>query len=153
MPYDDQRYYTIQSMSLADTSDAIGTAAAARAVLHRKTMLKAITVKDWNVEALVGATCTGTGGVTTEVYQLAIGKSTGGTGSVTTYGTAYVGGTAGAYGSGGAADNSVVDASLTEFNLAAGDDIIFSAEVGTALGDNSLVARANVSYVETFTGG
>jgi hypothetical protein len=142
--YDDSRYGVTQSMVLAKAADgAIGSANASRTELNRRTLLKNVTVKDWNLEVLTGATCTGTGGVSTEIYQLAIGKSLGGTGSISTFGTAQVG-------TAGAADNSVIDATCTETNFVAGDDIVFSAEVGTALGDNSLVARANISYVERF---
>ena len=142
--YDDPRWGVVQSMVLAKAADgAIGSANATRTELNRRTVLKNITVKDWNLEVLVGATCTGTGGVTTEIYQLAIGKSAAGTGTVATIGTAQVG-------TAGAANGSVIDATCTETNFDAGDDIIFSAEVGTALGDNSLQARANVSYVERF---
>ena len=130
--YDDPRWGVVQTMVLANVADgAIGSANAARAELNRRTLLKNITVKDWNLEVLVGATCTGTGGVTTEIYQLAVGKSAAGTGAIATIGTAQVG-------TGGAANDSVIDATCTETNFDAGDDIIFSAEVGTALGDNSL---------------
>jgi len=142
--YDDPRWGSIKDMALASVGDAaIGSANSARTELNRRTMLNNVTIKDFNLEVLVGATCTGTGGVTTEIYQVAIGKSLDGTGAIVTYGTAQVG-------TAGAADNTVIDGSLTEFNLDAGDDIVFSAEVGTALGDNSLQARAVVSYVERF---
>jgi len=146
MSYEDPRYGVIQSLCMANAADAaVGSAAAARVELHRKTFLKAVTVKDWNLEVLTGATCTGTGGVVGEVYQLAIGKSLAGTGSLSMLGTAQVG-------TAGQANDSILDAALTETNFAAGDDIIFTAEIGTALGDNSLVARANVSYVERYVG-
>ena len=146
MSYEDPRYGVIQSLCLANIADgAIGSAAASRVELHRKTFLKAVTVKDWNLEVLTGATCTGTSQVVGQVYQLAIGKSLAGTGSLSMLGTALVG-------TAGQADDSVLDATLTETNFAAGDDIIFTAEIGTALGDNSLVARANVSYVERYVG-
>jgi hypothetical protein len=142
--YDDPRYGVVQSMVLAKKADGtIGSANSTRGELERRTLLKNITVKDWNLEVLTGATCTGTSQVTTQIYQLAIGKSVDGTGSISTIGTAAVG-------TAGAADNTVIDASCTETDFDAGDDIIFSVEVGTALGDNSLAARANVSYVERF---
>jgi len=144
MAYDDPRYGVIQSLAMAKAADAaIGSANAARSVLQRKTFMKNVTVKDFNIEVLTGATCTGTSQVSTQIYQLAIGKSLGGTGSLATFGTAVVG-------TAGAADGTVIDGSLTETNFVAGDDITFSVEVGTALGDNSLIARANVSYVERY---
>lgn len=143
--YDDHRYNTLQQMVLAKVADgAIGSAAgASRVELNRRTVMANITVKDFNLEVLVGATCTGTGGVATEVYTLTIGKSVDGTGAFSAIGTATVG-------TAGQADASVLDGSVTETNLDAGDDIVFAMEAGTALGDNSLQARAVVSYVEHF---
>jgi len=144
--YDDPRFGVIQQMTLAENADtAIGSARAAAVELNRKTVLTNITVKDWNLECLVGATCTaGTAGAgATEVYTLTIGKSAAGTGTYAAIGTATVG-------TAGQADNSVLDCTCTETNFSAGDDIVFRAEIGTSLGDNSLVARANVSFVERF---
>lgn len=142
--YDDPRFGVVQSMILANKADGtIGSANAAALVLNRKTMLKNVTVKDFNLEVLTGATCTGTGGVATEVYTLTVGKSLAGTGTVVPFGTATVG-------TGGAADKSVVDGSVTETNMDIGDDVVYQAEIGTALGDNALAARANVSYVERY---
>lgn len=142
--YDDPRWGVKRSITLADNADgAIGSARSAAVELNRKTMFDNVTIKDFNIECLVGATCTGTGGVATEVYTLTIGKSVDGTGAFSAIGTATIG-------TAGHADNSVVDAAVTETNLDAGDDLVFRAEIGTSLGDNSLVARAHVSYVERF---
>jgi len=142
--YDNPRFGVVQQMTLAKAADAaIGSARAAAAEIDRKTVMTNITVKDFNLEVLVGATCTGTSEVSTQIYLLTVGKSAAGTGAYAAFGTATVG-------TAGAADLSVIDGSVTETNLAAGDDIVFRAEIGTALGDNSLVARANVSYVEHF---
>jgi hypothetical protein len=142
--YDDLRWGVLHQMTLSNNADAaIGSARAAAVVLARKTFMENVTVKDFNLEVVVGATCTGTGGVATEVYTLIIGKSAAGTGAVSAIGTATVG-------TGGAADDSVVDGTVTETNFSSGDDIVFQASIGTSLGDNSLVARANISYVERY---
>ena len=143
--YDDPKWGVIQEMVLGKAADAaIGSANAARAVLQQITLLKNITVKDLNLEVKTGATCTGTGGVTTEVYTLKVGKVLGGTASTAiAFGTLSVG-------TAGQANASILDGSLTETNLVAGDDIQFFAEIGTALGDNSLVAKAHLSYVEHY---
>lgn len=147
MAYDDPRFGgIIQSLSMAKAADAaIGSANVARVELQRKTFMKNVTVKDFNIEVITGATCTGTSQVLTQIYQLGIGKALGGTGDVSILGTALVG-------TAGAADGSVLDGVLAETNFVAGDDIVFSVEIGTALGDNSLIARANVSYVERYVG-
>ena len=142
--YDDDRFDVVQHMTLGKAADAaLGSAFSAQTKFDVKTMLTNVTIKDWNLRCLVGATCTGTGGVTTEVWTLKLGYSSAGTGALTAIGTATVG-------TGGQADMSVLDASVTETNLAAGDDVIFYTDAGTALGDNSLVVRADVSFVEHY---
>jgi len=143
--YDDPAFGVLQRMQLANEADAaLGSAFAAQTEFCRKTLMTGITVRDFNLEVTTGATCTGTGGVTTEVWTLKIGKSAAGTGALSAIGTATVG-------TGGAADNSVVDASVTETDFSAGDDIVFYTDAGTALGDNSLKCRADVSYTERYT--
>jgi hypothetical protein len=133
-------------MVMANGADAaIGSANASQTILNRQTFFNNVTVTDYNLQVLTGATCTGTGGVATEVYTLGIGKSAAGTGSITLIGTATVG-------TGGAADDTVIDGTVTSTNFDDGDDIVWTAEVGTALGDNSLVARVNVKYVERYVG-
>ena len=109
MTYDDPRFGgIIQNLSMAKAADAaIGSANAARSVLQRKTFMKNVTVKDFNIEVITGATCTGTSQVLTQIYQLGIGKSLGGTGDVSILGTALVG-------TAGQADGSVLDGALTE---------------------------------------
>jgi len=143
--YDSDRYGARHVLVMAKVADgALGSAASAQTEYNRKTMMMAVTIKDWNLEVLTGATCTGTGGVTTEVWTLKLGKSAAGTGSISNIGSITVG-------TAGAADNSIVDGTVTETNLAAGDDLVWYTDAGTALGDNSLIARANVLYVERYT--
>ena len=143
--YDDPRWGALRNTVLAATSDAIGSAHSARTELNRRTMMANITVKDFNLEVLTGATCTGTGGVPGETWVLTVGKSLAGTGAFAAFGTASVG-------TAGQADDTVLNGSVTETNLNSGDDLVFAAEIGTALGSNALLARANISYVERYVG-
>ena len=135
---------------------AIGSANAARTVLDRHTFMEAVTLKDWNLKVKTGATCTGLpSNLNTELYVLCLGKSPAGTGLEDIGGSAWVAGTAAsdapAASAVKAADLSVVDAAVDETQFDAGDDLVFFAEIGTALGDNSLVANACIDYVSRFT--
>ena len=143
--YDDSRWGTLRRISLRNTADGgLGSAVASQTILDRRTFMANVTIKDMNLAVDVGATCTGTGGVATEVYTLKLGYSTAGTGTITAIGTATIG-------TGGQADNTVLDGTVTETNLSSGDDILFYRDTGTALGDNSLVVRdLDVSYVERY---
>ena len=155
-PADPFRYDTRQNILLGAGYGAIGSANAARTYLDRHTFMTAVTVKDWNLKVLTGATCTGLpSNLNTELYVLCLGKAPAGTGLEDIGGSAWVAGTAAsdapAASAVAAADVSVVDAAITETDFDAGDDIIFFAEIGTALGDNSLIAHASVDYVERLT--
>jgi hypothetical protein len=137
--YTDGRFGVRQNVVFGQQG-AIGSANAARTVVGRHTFMTAVTVQDWNLRVRTGATCTGTAAVpTTEKYVLCLGRI------LTLISGSAVIGTA------GAADNSVIDDSLTATNFDAGDDICLFAEIGTALGDNSLIAEASVDYVERYT--
>lgn len=151
--YDDHRYNTVQQMQFANAADAtLGSARSARVEVQRKTMLTNIVVKDWNLEVITGATCTGTG-VALESYNFGLAKSAAGTGTLALLGNIYIGGTSAieTYGV-KAADGSVIDGSMTASDLTvdAGDDLIFTSEIGTALGDATVQVRANVAFVEQF---
>jgi hypothetical protein len=143
--YTDGRFGVRQNVVFGQQG-AIGSANAARTVVGRHTFMTAVTVQDWNLRVRTGATCTGTAAVpTTEKYVLCLGRMAAGTGTLTLISGSAVIGTA------GAADGSVIDDSLTATNFDAGDDICLFAEIGTALGDNSLIAEASVDYVERYT--
>ena len=139
--YDDARYGAVHSMHLGTAKAANTSVIATRVEIDRKTMLRAVTIKDWNVQVLNGATCTGT--QNSNRFNIAISKSLAGTGAVTPMGSAVIG---------TAADGAVVDSSLTETNLTAGDDLVLSYEVGTALAAGTLRVEADVSMVEKFLG-
>lgn len=142
--YDSDRWGAIRQFTMGKAADAaFGSAFAAQTKFDIKTMMANVTIKDMNLRCLVGATCTGTGGVATEVWTLKLGYSAAGTGTLTNIGSITVG-------TGGQADMSVVDGSVTETDLSAGDDVIFYTDAGTALGDDSLIGRLDVSYVERY---
>lgn len=135
--YDDSRFGVIQQLHLGTGRAANTSVIGTRVEVDRKTMLAAVTIKDWNVQVLDGATCTG--GVN---FNVALSKSLAGTGAVTPFGSAGIA---------AAADGAVQDAACTETNLAAGDDLVLSYEVGTALPAGGLRVEADASYVQTFT--
>jgi len=142
MPYDDQRYYAVQTMSFDDATTHTGTIGT-RVEVERKTIMNACTVKDFNVRIKSGHTMTAT--VATEQINMAISKSLAGTGAVTPFGSANM-----ATG----ADNTVIDGTVTETDFASGDDIVFSLELGTAAtADGTVTVGADVTYVEKFAGG
>ena len=154
--YSDPRFGVRQNILMGIGYGAIGSANAARTTLDRHTFMTAVTVKDFNLKVLTGATCTGlASNLNTELYVLCLGKSPAGTGLEDIGGSAWVAGTAAsdapAASAVKAADKSVVDATITETDFDAGDDLVFFAEIGTALGDNSLIAHASVDYVERYT--
>jgi len=140
MGYDDPRYGVVQRMTLrgkAAQTSVIG----ARVEADRRTLMTGITVKDFNVFFVDGATTTGAAATT--AFKVGLAKSLGGTGAVTLFGTAVVG---------TQANGSVLDGAVTETSFVAGDDIVLSYEAGTALPAGALQIEADVSYVEQFTG-
>lgn len=135
--YDDPAYGVLQRMTLANEADAaLGSAFASQTTFARETMMTGVTIKDFNVVVLSGCTCTGAG-----AWTLKIGKSAAGTGAISAIGTA----SATTH-----ADDTVIDGSVTETNLDAGDDLVFYHDAGTALGDNALACKAVVSYTEHY---
>jgi len=143
--YSDSRYVTSKNLSLRGI--AVQTSViASDTVIERRTLMEAITVKDWNVVVRSGDVLTGT--ADSASWRVAIGKSAAGTGAITGIGTAKlsalsIGGTY--------SNNTVVDGSLTETNFSAGDDIVFYYKAGTALPAGTVRLDADVLYVERYT--
>ena len=138
--YDNAAYATPQQLrmgtGLAANTSVIGT----RVEIDRMRMLGNVTIRDWNIRLLEGSTSTGTHNPGR--WNVALSKSLGGTGAVTPMGSAVIG---------TAADGDIVDASLTPTNLVAGDELVLSYEVGTALPADTLkVEGADVEYVQHF---
>ena len=143
MPYDDEKYDTKQNIHMGTGHAAQTSTISARAEIDRKTMMQGVRIKDWNVQVLTGGTFTGTGANFAGV-NVAISKSLGGTGTVTPFGSAALNTNA---------DGSVVDATCTETNLVAGDDLVLSYEAGTGAPALAPLVEADVQYVEKFVGG
>jgi len=137
--YDDPRFGAVHSMNLRGKA-AQTSVRAARVEADRRTMLRAVTIKDWNVFFVDGATTTGTALATK--FKMCIAKSVAGTGTVTPFGTAYCG---------TQANGTVQDGSVTETDLDAGDDLLLTYEAGTALPAGAVQCEADVSYVERYT--
>ncbi len=137
--YDDNRFQTIQRGHLGSGRAANTSVIGSRVEIDRKTMLSPVTIKDFNVQIIGGATSTGTDN--SERFNVAIGKSLGGTGAIVPMGSAVIG---------TAADGEVVDASLTETDLVAGDDLVLSYEIGTSLPAGILKVEGDFSFVERF---
>lgn len=139
MAYDDPRFGVQQTITLRGKA-AQTSVRAAQVVADRRTMLHAVTVKDFNVHFVDGATTTGTALATK--FKMCVAKSAAGTGAVTAFGTAYCG---------TQANGTVQDGAITETNLDAGDDLLLTYEAGTALPAGTVQAEADVQYVERYT--
>ena len=114
---------------------AMTSVQASAATVARITVMRAVTIQDWNVQVLNGATCTGAG-----AFVITLNRSLAGTGANAAIGTATIAGTA--------ANDTVVDATVvtgTGANMAAGDDIVIATVAGTALPADAV--RFNV-YVD-----
>lgn len=142
MSYADPKFGVEQILCLrgkANQTSVIGT----RVEADRRTMMEAVTIKDWNVHFVVGDTTTGTS-ANHNGWKIELSKSAAGTGAVTPFGTAWCG-------TAGQANGSVLDASCTETNFSAGDDLVLSYGVGTALPAGVLRVEADIKYVERYT--
>ena len=137
--YDDPRFGVIQTQTLRGKASQTSVRAA-RVEADRRTMLKNVTIKDWNVFFVDGATTTGAAATT--AFKICLAKAAAGTGAVTPFGTALCG---------TQANGSVLDGSLTETNLDAGDDLVLSYEAGTALPAGTVQVESDVSLVERYS--
>jgi len=140
MAYDDGRYGVNQVMHLRGKA-AQTSVRAAQVIADKRRFMSSVTVKDFNLLFVTGGTTTGV--ITTAGYIIGIGKSLGGTGAISLIGTAYCG---------TQADNSMLNAAVTETNFVAGDDVVLTYEAGTALPAGEILIEADVSYVEHFVG-
>lgn len=141
--YSDPRYGVKETICIPSYQSAVQTSViASNTNFARMTLMKNVTVKDFNINFL--AACTASG-ATSEAWRIALGYSLAGTGTVTAIGTATVGS-----GSNQAA-GSVLDASVTETNLSAGDDLVAMYLAGTALpAGTSQINCVQVSVQERF---
>lgn len=140
MAYDDGRYGANQVMRLRGR--AVQTSVrAAQVITDKRRFMSSVTIKDWNLLFVAGDTTTGV--ITATGYIIGLGKSLGGTGAISLFGTAYCG---------TQADNSILNAAVTETHFVAGDDLVLTCEAGTALPLGDIQIEADVSYVEHFVG-
>ena len=140
--YDDPKYGVQQRMTLLGRANQTSVIAS-RTEADRRTMMEAVTIKDWNIKYVVGDTTTGTS-ANHNAWKICLGYSLAGTGAFTAIGTAYCG-------TAGQATGSIQDGSVTETNLSAGDDIVLAYEAGTALPAGVLRVESDVQYVERYT--
>ncbi len=126
--YSDPSYGSKKSIELLDTAALNGTAAAATDQVY--TVMAPITVTDWNVRVTTAGSGT--------LRNVILGKSLGGTGTVTAIGTIAVG---------TASADTVKDGTVTSTSLVAGDDLVVQI-AGT--GATVAVVAPVVQYVEKF---
>ena len=138
--YSDPRYGTKQDLYLPNIGQETSVQAAVKE-LGRLTFNNAVRIEDVNFSILTGATQTGTAAAARNGYT--VGKSLGGTGTVSSIATLFVGGTH--------ADATVNEATVTKTNLVSGDDLVFQINVGTGLAISKFRVDAQVTYVENFT--
>jgi hypothetical protein len=130
MAYDHPRYGTRQVLTIGEDITLAGTIASA-AEITRVTAFTNIKLKDINVAIKTGGTAAGP--------AFTVNKSAAGTGALSAIGTVTFGTNA---------DNTVLDGSLTETAIAAGDDIVLKSVAGTAA--SSPVFNVHIDYVENF---
>lgn len=137
--YDNHSFNAFQRMHLGTGRAANTSVVGSRVEIDRKTMFEAVTIRDWNLQIIEGATSTGTHNPGR--FNVALSKSLAGTGALVPMGSAVIG---------TAADGIVVDGTLTETDMVAGDDLIMSYEAGTALPAETIKVEGDVSYVQRF---
>ena len=142
MPYDDHGYGTVQTVQVTAVNQTSVRAATVAVAAH--TFMSAVTVTDFNISWLgdvAGAALALTGTQDSNRLILGIGKSVAGTGTITQLGTCVLG---------TAALGSVIDGTCAATNFDAGDDLVLTANAGTALVALQWNATANVKYKERF---
>lgn len=112
--YSDPRFGTRQVFPLNESGSLAGTSASASEI-GRYTLFEDAQILDWNLRIKTGGTAA--------VQSVLIGYSLGGTGAFTAIGTQALG---------TCADSTVLDASLTETALSAGDDIVVQKAAATS---------------------
>jgi len=136
--YSEASYGGRQNIKFGLHSSVDGTYQSAVSIA-RYTFMYPAKVVDWNVEILAGATDL------TNLTNFTIGKSLGGTGAVSGFGTADMLGATATH-----ANGTVVDASATETSFVAGDDVVLQG-LGTV--GHAMVIKPNLEIQEVFTQG
>lgn len=138
--YSDPRYGTKQDLHLPNIGEETSVQGAVKEIA-RYTFNNAVRIEDANFSILTGATQTGVAAAARNGYTL--GKSLGGTGTVSSIATLFIGGTH--------ADATVNEPTVTKTNFVAGDDLVFQINVGTGLAISAFRVDAQATYVEKFT--
>jgi len=133
--YSDASFGAHQTLNMGNKGSIDGTYQSASDIV-RHTFMKPVSTLDWNLSILTGGTNLGA-----DVFFY-VGKSLGGTGTVSVIGTADP-----LQGTGTYSDASVLDASLTATSFVAGDDLVFQA-IGTI--GHAMVVQPMVEYTEAF---
>lgn len=142
MAYDNDQYGAQQTVAITAVNQTSVRAATVAVASH--TFMQAVTVTDWNLAWLgdvAGAALALTGTQDSNRLILGIGKKVGGTGAITQLGTTVLG-TAALGGS--------VDGTCASTNFSAGDDVVLTANAGTALVALQWNATLNVMFKERF---
>lgn len=129
--YSDDAFATNQTLMFTSGGALNGTATAAATILSH-TCLYNCKVSDWNGRVKAGGTDAG-------VISLIIGKSAAGTGAFSAIGTMALG---------THAINTVIDATMTETDFDAGDDIVIQRSAGTST--SVLAIAPTVAIIEKF---
>jgi hypothetical protein len=133
--YGEDSYGSRKDLMMGNKGSIDGTYQSAVDIV-RHTFMKPAKVVDWNLSIMAGGTNLGA-----DVFFY-LGKSAGGTGAVTAFGTADP-----LQGTGTHADASVLDASATATTFSAGDDLVFQA-VGTI--GHAMIISPHAEYLENY---
>jgi hypothetical protein len=133
--YSDPSYGAKRNLTMGNKGSIDGTYQADTDIV-RVTFMHPAKVTDWQLSILTGGTNLGA-----DVFFY-LGKSVGGTGAVSVFGTADP-----LQGTGTHADASVLDASVTTTSFSTGDDLVFQA-VGTI--GHAMIVNPIVEYLEAF---
>lgn len=131
--YSDPTYGAEKRMTIPGGAIALNGTVTSTTEKARSTVMEPITVTDMNVEVLVAGTAVDT--------KVVLGKSLGGTGTISAFGTVTLTGTKTA--------NSVIDATATATNFVAGDDIVFARLAGTET-ETAIRVQGVVQYKERY---
>ena len=142
MAYDDDQYGAQQTIAITAVNQT--SVRAATVAVASYTCMQAITVTDFNIAWLgnvAGAALALTGTMDSNRLILGVGKSLAGTGAITSLGTVTLG---------TAALGGTTDGTCADTNFSVGDDIVLTANAGTALVALQWNATANVMFKERF---
>lgn len=131
--YSDPSYGVKQQISIPGSAIALNGTVTSVTEKARMTVMQPMKVTDANLTVLIAGTAIDT--------NVVLGKSLGGTGTFSAFGTFTLTGTKTA--------NSVIDGSVTETTFVNGDDIVFARAAGTET-ETAIRVQPFVQIVENF---